>query len=288
VLRTPLSDLYMTQTAANLKEHVRDHWESEVCGSRYGADLAADRRKFFEAIDRTRYELEPELVDFAQFEKARGKRVLEVGLGTGADFRRWVRAGAVAFGRDLTQASVQLVRERLELSGLEADVAVGDAEDLREFPDNYFDIFYSWGVLHHTPNPEQAFAEAFRVLKPGGQLKVMLYHYPSAGAFLVWLLHGPLQMHWQGPRKSVAEHYESPGTKMYTVTEARALVGKLFNRHPIEIRLYLGAGDLLTHKFSSKYAGRKWEMLRALYPRWFVKHVLGERFGTGMLISTIK
>jgi SAM-dependent methyltransferase len=276
------------ETAVETKLRVKQHWESEVCGSRYGTEAAGDRRKFFEEIDRTRYQLEPALPGFAEFEKARGKRVLEVGLGTGADFSRWVRAGAVASGRDLTQASVDLVRERLELGGLDADVAVGDAEDLREFPDNSFDIFYSWGVLHHTPDPERAFAEAFRVLKPGGQLKVMLYHFPSAGAFLVWLAHGPLRLRWQGPRQSVEEHYESPGTKMYTTREARALVGKFFHTHAIEIRLYLGAGDLLTHKFSSKYAGRNWELARALYPRWFVKHVLGERFGTGMMISTTK
>ncbi|MGA8220682.1 MAG: class I SAM-dependent methyltransferase [Candidatus Acidiferrales bacterium] len=280
--------LPVIESVIQTKQRVKEHWESEVCGSRYGAEAASDRRKFFEQIDRTRYELEPQLEEFAEFEKARGKRVLEVGLGTGADFSRWVRAGAIASGRDLTEASVNLVRERLELSCLEANVAVGDAEDLREFPDNSFDIFYSWGVLHHTPDPERAFAEAFRVLKPGGQLKVMLYHYPSAGALLVWLVHGPLRLRWQGPRQSVAEHYESPGTKMYTTGEARALVGKFFHKHAIEIRLYLGAGDLLTHRFSARYAGRKWELARALYPRWFVKHVLGARAGTGMMISTIK
>ncbi len=278
----------MVDSAVGLKQDVKSHWESEVCGSRYGADSALDRRKFFDEIDRTRYELEPTLMDFAQFEQARGKKVLEVGLGTGADFSRWVRAGATAFGRDLTQASVKLVRERLSLAGLEANVAVGDAEDLREFPDNSFDIFYSWGVLHHTPAPEKAFAEAHRVLKPGGQLKLMLYHYPSVAAILLWMLYGPLRLNFQGPRQCVAQHCESPGTKMYTANEIRTLLGKVFKNHPIDIRLFLGAGDLLTHKFSSKYAGMKWEIARALYPRWFVKRVFGNRFGTEMLISTVK
>jgi len=75
---------------------------------------------------------------------------------------------------------------------------------------------------------------------------------------------------------------------MYTTSEARALLGKYFANYPIQIQLYLAAGDLLTQKSSSKYRGRKWEIAKALYPRWFVRHVLGERFGTGMMISTMK
>ncbi len=276
------------ENRSGLMLRVRDHWEAEVCGSRYASAWAHDRRKFFEEADRIRYELEPMLIPFAQFEQAKGKRVLEVGLGTGADFSRWVRAAAIAFGRDLTHASVGLVQERLELAGLNANVAVGDAEDLKEFPDNYFDIYYSWGVLHHTASPERAIAEAHRVLKPGGQLKLMLYHYPSVGAFLLWLLYGPFRLNFQGPRKCVAQHYESLGTKMYTTSEARALLGNYFANYRIQIHLYLGAGDLLTHRFSSKYDGRKWAVAKAVYPRWFVRHVLGERFGTGMMISTMK
>ena len=103
-------------TPVELKQRLRDHWEKEVCGSRYARDGLADRRMFFAEIDQARYQLEYTLADFAQFEQARGKKVLEVGLGTGADFVRWVRAGALAYGRDLTQASVSLVKERLELA----------------------------------------------------------------------------------------------------------------------------------------------------------------------------
>jgi ubiquinone/menaquinone biosynthesis C-methylase UbiE len=270
-----------------LKQRVRDHWGFEACGSRYGME-SPDRQRFFDEIDRARYEQEPTLIDFAQFEQARGGKVLEVGLGTGADFSRWALAGATAFGRDLTQVSVNLVRERLNLAGLDADVALGDAEDLSEFPDDYFDIYYSWGVLHHTPSPQKAFAEAHRVLKPGGQLKVMLYHYPSVSAILVWIIHGPLRLNFQGPRRCVAEHVESPGTNMYTTKEIHTLLGNLFTNHPINIQTYLGSGDLLTHKFSGKYSGIKWQIVKALYPRWFVRRFVGDRFGTGMMISTIK
>lgn len=269
-----------------LKELVRDHWEREVCGSRYGTALD-DRRRYFAEIEAARYQQDYMLRDFARFEEARGRKVLEVGIGAGTDFVQWARAGAPAYGRDLTQASVDMVRERLELEGLHGDIAVGDAESLG-FPDDFFDVYYSWGVLHHTPDTQKALAEAHRVLKPGGVLKIMLYHFPSVGAMLVWLLYGPLRLNFQGPRALNAQHVESPGTKFYTVEEARQMVGRYFDPATIRIRTFLGSGDLLTHRFSEKYQGWRWKVAGILYPRWFVRHFLGHRWGGVMTIEAVK
>ena len=271
---------------AELKERVREHWEREVCGTRY-ATGSDDRRRYFDEIERARYEQDYMLRDFARFQQARGLRVLEVGLGAGTDFLQWLRAGAIAYGRDLTQASVALVKERLQLEGFTADVAQGDAEAL-DFPDDFFDLYYSWGVLHHTPNTEKAVAEAYRVLKPGGILRIMLYHYPSVSAFLIWMLYGPLRLRFQGVQQCYAQHVESPGTKIYTVGQARELVGRYFKHHPVEIRTHLGSGDLLSHKFSERYQGGLWRLVQKLYPRWFVRHVLGHRWGSVMTIQGTK
>lgn len=269
------------------KEDVRNYWEREVCGSRWGAAVESDRTRFFDEIDKARYQEDYMLAAFANFVSGAGKRVLEVGLGTGADFVRWVRAGADVYGRDLTHASVALVKERLILEGRTANLAVGDAEHL-EFPDNFFDIYYSWGVLHHTPNTAQAFQEAYRVLKPGGTLKVMLYHYPSVGSFNVWLIHGPLRLHFCSARECVLQHVESPGTRVYTIRQAREMVGQIFREHPLEIHTYLGSGDLFTQVRSPKYRGAFWDFAQKVYPRWFVKTLLGHRFGTVMTITTTK
>ena len=271
---------------AELKERVRDHWEHEVCGSRYGSDRE-DRRRFFDEIERTRYEQDYMLRDFARFEESRGLRVLEIGLGTGTDFIQWGRAGATAYGRDLTDASVALVKERLQLEGITADVARGDAEKL-EFPDSFFDLYYSWGVLHHTPNTEKAIAEAWRVLKPGGTLKIMLYHHPSVATYLIWMLYGPLRLRMRSVRECCAEHVESPGTQVFSVPEARAMVGKYFRPESIEVRTFLGSGDLLSHLVSEKYRGPVWGAILKVYPRWFVKHFLGHRMGSVMTIKGVK
>ena len=82
-----------------LKQSVKTYWEAEVCGSRYGQDLSADRKTFFHEIDEARYKLEPMLVNFAEFSESKGKKVLEVGLGTGGGF-----CSMVASGRDLLWA----------------------------------------------------------------------------------------------------------------------------------------------------------------------------------------
>lgn len=269
-----------------LKTRVKSHWESEVCGSRYG-DPSLDRVAIFNQMDAARYSQEYMLCDFARFSEARGLRVLEVGLGVGADFLNWVHAGAIASGRDLTTASVELVRERLGLEGLTADVEVGDAEAL-DLPDSNFDLYYSWGVLHHTPDTEAAIAEAHRVLKPGGVIKIMLYHWPSVSAVLVWLAHGPLRGRLVHPRGVVAQHVESPGTKLFTKREAIELIRRHFGDVPVDVCTHLGAGDLLTHQLSSRYRGRLWRILQACYPRWFVLHVVGHRFGTALTIRAVK
>lgn len=271
--------------ATGTKEQVRHHWEQEVCGSRNGT--AADRQQYFAQIDLHRYCEDDMLQNFVNFSAAHGKHVLEVGLGTGADLLNWVRAGATAHGRDLTDASVRLVKERLALEGLDADVQRGDAENL-DFPDNYFDIYYSWGVLMCTPNPPAAFAEAYRVLKPGGTFKIMLYNANSVTAVLIWLLYGAARLDFRGRGMLYQENVESPGTKIYSPDEARSMLKPIFGDRPLEIHTYLGAGDLLVQKLSDRYPGLKWKVVQALYPRWLVKNVVGDRFGTVMTIHAIK
>ncbi|HTG16518.1 MAG TPA: class I SAM-dependent methyltransferase [Blastocatellia bacterium] len=86
--------------------------------------------------------------------------------------------GALYTGVDLTEASVELVRTRFALEGLTAELRTADAENL-PFADAGFDLVYSHGVLHHTPDTQRAINEVHRVLRPGGTAMVMLYHKNS-------------------------------------------------------------------------------------------------------------
>lgn len=265
-----------------LKGEVRSHWNAVPCGTR---DISReDRQRFFRELEAERYSLEPYIRDFARFERGKGKRLLEVGVGAGTDFINWVRHGAIATGVDLTDAGVELTKERLALEGLSAEVRVGDAENL-PFADESFDLVYSYGVIHHSPDTPKAVREIHRVLKPGGTAVVMIYHLRSWVALTLWALHGLAKGRpSKTPREVVFEHLESPGTKAYTVDEGRALF-RDFSR--VKIHTQLGHGDLLLMRPSDKYRSGLHSLLWKVYPRPLVR-LLGDRFGLGLMIEAVK
>jgi len=160
---------------------------------------------------------------------------------------------------------------------------VADAEQLH-FTDDAFDLVYSWGVLHHSPDTPRAFREVRRVLRPGGAFRGMVYHVPSWTGWMVWAMQSLLRGRpFRSVKRSLFEHLESPGTKAYTLRECREL---LETAGFVDVRLHtrLGPGDLLTIRPSEKYAGRLHGLLFRLYPRWLVR-LLGDRFGLYLLIE---
>src|SRR5262249_13996026 len=147
-----------------LKEKVQQFWNAEPCGTRYLNEH--DAREDFEAHTRARYTLEPYIPEFAGFSSAQGLHVLEVGVGMGADYLEWLKAGAQATGVDLSAISLERAWRRCELAGYKTDLQVADAEHL-PFPENSFDVVYSYGVMHHSPDTVACITEAHRVLRPG-------------------------------------------------------------------------------------------------------------------------
>ena len=161
----------------NLKERVRAFWQANPCGVKF-SDAAPGTRKFYELVEAHRYTKEWHIPIAADFHSARGLKVLEIGCGLGTDGAQFAEAGADYTGVDLTEAAVELARQRFELFGLAGKFQTADAEDL-DFPDESFDLVYSHGVLHHTPETAKAVQEIHRVLRRGGRAVVMLYHRGS-------------------------------------------------------------------------------------------------------------
>lgn len=162
---------------SELKARVREFWQQHPCGTKF-SDAAVGSRDFFERVAEHRYTKEWHIPQAAHFAGTRGLKVLEIGCGIGTDGAEFAKAGADYTGIDLTEASIELAQRRFALDNLPGTFLVSDAEKL-DFADESFDVVYSHGVLHHTPDIETALHEIHRVLKPGGRAIVMLYHRGS-------------------------------------------------------------------------------------------------------------
>lgn len=242
-------------TLESAKRAVRDYWDAEPCGTGT-VSLEPGSRAFFDAMERHRYSVEPFIRSFAQFERWNGKRVLEVGCGAGTDHLQFARAGAMPWAVDMSSKSAALTRQRLRAYGFADDrVLVGDAENL-PFPGATFDLVYSWGVLHHSPDTPKTIHEVHRVLRPGGEARVMFYHRASLVSLQFYLKYGLFRGR---PFRSIddimAEHQESPGTKVYSLAEARRMFADFTD---VEVRPVLTPYDLRSGRrpFLPKWTGR--------------------------------
>jgi len=181
------------RTTLDLKRQIKQFWDDTPCGVKT-TGVEPGSRAFFEQVEAFRYREEfhiPEVVDFAS---AAGKRVLEIGGGVGTDGRQFARHGAHYVDADLSTGSLALAKRGFELFGLRGSFLNADAENL-PFRDAAFDIVYSHGVLHHTPDTARTIVEAYRVLKPGGRAIVMLYARESAAFRIGVPLIGRLRLH---------------------------------------------------------------------------------------------
>ena len=264
------------------KSKVYDFWNDASCGEELyleGRDKTA-----YEKQAQKRYELEPYIKDFAEFESSQNQRVLEIGVGLGADHQKFIEAGANVCGIDLTERAIENTKTRLKLFGLESSLRVGDAEQL-EFNDNSFEVVYSWGVIHHSPNTQKAINEIYRVLEPGGVGKIMIYHKWSLIGLMLWLRYGLFKFKPFTSLKTIYSKYlESPGTKAYSKNEAE----KLFSDFSVvEIKTVLTHGDLLQSEAGQRHRGPLIEIARKIWPRKLIQLLLPNA-GLFMLIKVTK
>ena len=245
------------------------YWEATSYGEVYAEGFSAQEK--FRQHAEARYHLEPYIRDFARFEEGGGQDILEIGIGMGADHVEWARSGPrYLAGIDLTPRALAWTAQRLETYGLASDLREGDAENL-PFRDNSFSIVYFWGVLHHSPDTQRAFLEAHRVLRPGGTLRVMIYHRPSVVGLMLWARYGLATGH---PACSLTEiyarHLESPGTKGYTITEAQSLVAPF---SACKIRSAVSFGDLLLGEVGQQHVGLGLTLAKQFWPRPFIRRL---------------
>jgi SAM-dependent methyltransferase len=160
----------------NLLENIRNYWNSRPCNIKH-SQSPIGTKEYFDEVEARRYANEPHNYTFAEFERWKGKRVLEIGCGIGTDAVNFARHGAVYTGIDLSSESIKIAKRRFEVFDLQGELFEANAEDLSFIfdPSDRFDLIYSFGVIHHAPRPEKIVQSLPKLLTRDGEVKVMLY-----------------------------------------------------------------------------------------------------------------
>jgi len=158
-------------------EQIINYWNKQPCNIKHSS-YEVGTRVYFEEVEKRKYFVESHIPTFAEFEKWKGKKVLEIGCGIGTDAVNFAKHGADYTGIELSNVSLELTKKRFEVFGLTGAFFNMDAQDLDTLSrvGRDFDLIYSFGVIHHSPNPQKIIDNCLQLLKPdGGMLKLMVY-----------------------------------------------------------------------------------------------------------------
>lgn len=172
------------------------------------------------------------------FDSLKDMDVLEIGVGNGSLASLLARYARSFTGIDITDYALKCATNRMRCFCLDAKVIQMDAECM-EFDDNTFDFILSWGVIHHTANPERLLQEMHRVLRPEGRALIMVYHrnfwnYYIMGALFRGLLQGEL-FRTGSLHKTIQRWVDGAIARFYSVPEWRVLAGEFFGIEKILI-----------------------------------------------------
>jgi len=171
-------------------EAVRSYWNSRPCNIKH-SPKEVGTREYFDEVEARKYLVEPHIPRFAEFERWKGKKVLEIGCGIGTDTINFARHGAQVTAVDLSDTSLDVARRRAAVFGVQDRIRFyqGNSEELSRFlPVEPYDLVYSFGVIHHTPHPGAVLDELRKYVGPESTLKVMVYNRRSWK--VLWIVMG--------------------------------------------------------------------------------------------------
>lgn len=207
---------------------VQRYWNDRPCNIRHSTKPVGSKA-YFDEVEARKHFVEPHIPGFAQFEQWQGKKVMEIGCGIGTAMINFARSGAQVTAIDLSDKSLELAKQRVEVYGLGDRVTfyAANAEELDQvIPPAPYDLIYSFGVIHHTPHPERVIEQMRHYTQPGSTIKIMVYYRYSWKVLWILLTYGRGQF-WR-INELVARHSEAqqgcPITYVYSRQEARDLL----------------------------------------------------------------
>lgn len=210
-------------------QEVKDFWNRRPCNLKH-SDAPLGTKDYFDAVEKRKFYVEPHLVNFADFPSVKGKKVLEIGCGMGTTAINFLRAGAEKVTAvDVSEKSLEMAKKQAEVYGFSDRIQfyLANAEELsKTVPKEEYDFIFSFGVIHHTPNPELILKELQGYLSPQGKIKVMVYYRYSWKALWVLAKYGRFQF-WNFS-KLMATYSEAqtgcPITYTYSKKEGKGLL----------------------------------------------------------------
>jgi SAM-dependent methyltransferase len=205
---------------------VQNYWDSNTCNTKWNfPGIEKGTKRYYEATKMRKYEIEPHIPPFAEFERWKGKKVLEVGGGFCTTALDFALAGAIPI-------SLKLCRERFiaydPMFNESVRFVVGDAEKLTTILHEdvgTFDLVWSFGVIHHSPEPQKSMNEFAKLVKPGGEVKIMVYALASYKLF--WVQNATKQYDMSQARTLLGHYSEavpgSPCSHTFTISQVPAL-----------------------------------------------------------------
>lgn len=210
-------------------KQVQQYWNERPCNIKH-SNKKVGTKEYFEEVMKKKYFAEPHTIDFAEFSKWKGKKVLDIGCGIGTIALSFAKAGAIVTAFDLSNKSLSICKNGFESYGLKGTFINGNAEHLSDYFDNdeKFDLIWSFGVIHHTPNPENVFKEIRKLIKPDGEARIMLYSKVSFKMFEIMKDYNRWDM---SEIKETIElqseaQYGCPVTYTYSFNEIRSILQK--------------------------------------------------------------
>jgi ubiquinone/menaquinone biosynthesis C-methylase UbiE len=214
---------------------VREYWNSRPCNIRHSPSPIGTR-EYFNEVETRKYFVESHIPAFADFERWRGKKVLEIGCGIGTDTINFARHGAMVTAVDLTENSLALAKQRAQVFGLEDRIRFyqANAEELSSYvPVEPFDLIYSFGVIHHTPHPERVIDQIKQYAKPGTSVRIMVYYRWSWKVLWILFVYGKGKF-WKLNRL-IAEYSEAQTGCPVTYSYSRGSGSNLLEEHGFRV-----------------------------------------------------
>ena len=150
-------------------------WDNRPCNIAH-SDKEVGSKEYFQEVSQRKYFVEPHIIPFANFEEWRGKKVLEIGCGIGTAAQSFAEAGAIYTGVDISKKSLELARKRFDVFGLDGYFYQVEDEELSSVvPLDEYDLVYSFGVIHHTPDPKKAIEQIYKYMSNDSEFRLMLY-----------------------------------------------------------------------------------------------------------------